>query len=80
MIGDRQFKISGDSDGVIFVTDFHGNVAEINGLVGSVAGNYIKCCGRFGYDGRQKLSEKCSRIQIGWRRKIKDFSRRHDYF
>ncbi len=36
----RQYKISGDSDGVTFLTDSHGNVAEINGLQGSVEGNF----------------------------------------
>ena len=36
----RQYKISDDSDGVTFVTGSHGNVIEINGLQGSVEGNF----------------------------------------
>ena len=34
------YNISGDSDGVTFVTDSHGNVSEINGLAGSVEGSF----------------------------------------
>ncbi|MBR0060958.1 MAG: hypothetical protein IJP68_05705, partial [Selenomonadaceae bacterium] len=36
----RGFKISGDSDGVTFITDSHGNISEINGLTGSVEGSF----------------------------------------
>ena len=36
----KTYKISGDSDGVTFVTDSHGNISEINGLAGSVEGNF----------------------------------------
>ena len=36
----KLFTISGDSDGVTFITDSHGNLSEINGLVGSVEGNF----------------------------------------
>ena len=39
-INGKTYKISGDSDGVTFVTDSHGNVSEINGLAGSVEGNF----------------------------------------
>ncbi|MBO4780010.1 MAG: hypothetical protein J5497_05175, partial [Selenomonadaceae bacterium] len=35
----KKFNIS-DNDGVTFVTDSHGNVSEINGLAGSVTGNF----------------------------------------
>ena len=36
----RKYNISDDSDGVTFVTDSHGNISEINGLAGSVEGNF----------------------------------------
>ncbi len=39
-ISGEKYKITDDSDGVTFVTDSHGNVAEINGLNGSVEGNF----------------------------------------
>ena len=39
-ISGKTYKISGDSDGAEFVTDSHGNLAEIKGLAGSVEGNF----------------------------------------
>ena len=39
-ISGNKYKISGDSSGVTFVTDSHGNVSEINGLKGSIEGNF----------------------------------------
>ena len=39
-IHDNTYKISDDSDGVTFVMDSRGNISEINGLTGSVEGNF----------------------------------------
>jgi len=39
-IRNKDYTISNDSDGVTFVTDSHGNISEINGLAGSVEGNF----------------------------------------
>ena len=39
-IHENTYKISDDSDGVTFVMDSHGNISEINGLAGSVEGNF----------------------------------------
>ena len=39
-IGGKAYLIVGDSDGVTFVTDNKGNVSEINGLEGSVRGDF----------------------------------------
>ena len=36
----NKYNISGDSDGVTFVTDSHGNMSEINELAGSVEGSF----------------------------------------
>ena len=39
-IHDDTYKISDDSDGVTFVTDSRGNISAINGLQGTVEGNF----------------------------------------
>ena len=39
-ISGKKYTITDDSDGVTFVTDSHGNISEINGLSGTVEGNF----------------------------------------
>ena len=39
-IGGKEYKITGDKDGVTFVTDDSGNVAEVKGLDGTIEGNF----------------------------------------
>ncbi len=39
-IHEKTYKITDDADGAEFVTDSHGNISAINGLKGSVEGNF----------------------------------------